>query len=1460
MTKILRHSSRLLMLVLIILSSSIARAQSSNETEGCAPLVVQFTAPGSSSSYYWDFDDGGTSQVANPAHTFTQVKNHTVKFKESQNGAVIGTIVITIYPKPKPSFTSDPSGGCAPLLVNFSNTSEVAAGITVTNYSWVFGDGTGGNGNANPTHKYINTGEYTVGMQLQTDKAGCDTTIAIANYIKTTNPPTPSFVTNPSPPVACAPPLNVSFTNTTAPGAYTFTWDFGAGETYTGTNPPAKNYTTTGTFPVSLILSDDVGCTKQTGISVGIGTPSPTFTLPNDTLCVGQIYKATNTSPAGTYQWEFGPDATPSTSVQISPNFRFNTGGTKTIKLTATSPDGQCTGSTTMTVFVEDVTASVTVDPTYSCSEPVTLKYTGTSTAPVTWEYLFEDGTTSNDQNPTYLYVDQDTTTHSLEGFHKVLTKVTITTAAGCKSTSTVETDVNTPNALFIPDVVDGCAPLTVEFNDTSYSNEPIAHWIWDFGDGNTLDNTTADDPTHTYNTPGEYPVRLIIINDGGCRDTSYVQTIYVGGPIGLDFTVDKTDICPGDVVQFTNTSNDDKIDDYHYYSDGDRLSHCGKEANPSWTFHDVGQHDVKMEVIYNGCHSELNKANLITVHGPIAKAQYEMDCAQPFEYQFSNLIADSDSLYWDFGDGQDTAIVAGSVTHTYAATGDYTVILKAINTTSGCPESLDTIEVFVRDIKADFTIPAQVCKGVDLMLDASSSRDVNGFCNTNYQWNSSERRPITVGEPKLPFEFSFGQSGDQWVELIVDDVNGCRDTLKQFTRVFGAEATVLPTDTLICLPNDVAFTTTSAGDTTLASWEWDFGDGSTGTGTSITHTFHKPGNFFSVTFKVKDVLGCEGTATSTINVYQPTSTIATVPVPANICAGETVSFTASDFTQQGSHLDFSWDFGNSTTGTGSTGMATYTSGGSYPVVLSFTEVATGCQGTTTSTVNVQDYPIADFKTSEDGHTVLCYPINIQFIDQSVPSSNLSQYWDFGNGGNAVGDTVFTVFQKGNFDITHIVTSTFGCSDTIVKPISTTGPEGSFTLDKTTICLGEDITATVNAADTVDVGSFYFDFGDGTLVHDSLQATHAYTFLPGSNQQPIKLILTSVDGVCSYTAEQIVNILNTKAEFTNSSGNLTGCEQAEFVFVNQSIDANQFEWDFGDGSGTSNLQNPTHTYTGAGTYTVTLSVSSSATNCTDMITHDVIILPEVPISADDVSMCQGDTAVLNVNSPIATYIYTWTPDTYLGTPNNSTTTAFPPATTDFVVTADDGHGCVGTDTVTLFVVVPLPDINFDTTIFAGTTIQLPVEYQAPYTFSWNPETGLSCLVCSNPSVTPTEDIVYSLNIGNDAGCANSTGTFMIHIFPEEIQIPNAFTPNGDGNNDFFNIIATDDVAALMDVTSFRVYSRWGQKVYDNEHPDRGWDGKFKGKAMPSDAYPFVVEVTFLNGKKKTIKGTVTLIR
>src|SRR5690606_6726146 len=130
--------------------------------------------------------------------------------------------------------------------------------------------------------------------------------------------------------------------------------------------------------------------------------------------------------------------------------------------------------------------------------------------------------------------------------------------------------------------------------------------------------------------------------------------------------------------------------------------SHCFNEPNPFWVFNtETGVMDVTLEVLYNGCKSEIVKDDLITVNGPIAKIDYKIECDDPFNVMFADSSYEATTIKWYFGDG-DSSMVASPV-HTYAAIGNYEVVLVAGNDLSGCPESRDTVGIYIRNIEAKF-------------------------------------------------------------------------------------------------------------------------------------------------------------------------------------------------------------------------------------------------------------------------------------------------------------------------------------------------------------------------------------------------------------------------------------------------------------------------------------------------------------------------------------------------------------------------------------------------------------------------------------------------------------------------------------------------------------------------------------------------------------------------------------
>lgn len=146
-------------------------------------------------------------------------------------------------------------------------------------------------------------------------------------------------------------------------------------------------------------------------------------------------------------------------------------------------------------------------------------------------------------------------------------------------------------------------------------------------------------------------------------------------------------------------------------------------------------------------------------------------------------------------------------------------------------------------------------------------------------------------------------------------------------------------------------------------------------------------------------------------------------------------------------------------------------------------------------------------------------------------------------------------------------------------------------------------------------------------------------------------------------------------------------------------------------------------------------------------------------------------------------------------------------------------------------------------------------------FAWTPDVWLSCANCQNPVATPQESIVYSLTATDTHGCQAHDS---IHIFVKlvkEILIPTAFSPNGDGLNDRFYVLGK----GISTIREFRVFDRWGEKVYEAENfepnkPSLGWDGNYKGKPATPDTFVFWLLVQYVDGSEEIKKGSVTLLR
>ncbi len=166
-------------------------------------------------------------------------------------------------------------------------------------------------------------------------------------------------------------------------------------------------------------------------------------------------------------------------------------------------------------------------------------------------------------------------------------------------------------------------------------------------------------------------------------------------------------------------------------------------------------------------------------------------------------------------------------------------------------------------------------------------------------------------------------------------------------------------------------------------------------------------------------------------------------------------------------------------------------------------------------------------------------------------------------------------------------------------------------------------------------------------------------------------------------------------------------------------------------------------------------------------------------------------------------------------------------------------------------VVTLPP---DTAIFFGSSAVLdPLVTGSIVGYQWTPAGGLSDPTIASPIATPQDSVTYHLTVTSGDGCIGEGKITLLLL--RKLQIPNAFTPNGDGKNDVFRI--PPQVTLLL--ADFSVYDRWGSLVFKTSDIGKGWDGTFGNKPAEAGAYVYIIRGTFL-GAPVLEKGTVMLVR
>ena len=321
------------------------------------------------------------------------------------------------------------------------------------------------------------------------------------------------------------------------------------------------------------------------------------------------------------------------------------------------------------------------------------------------------------------------------------------------------------------------------------------------------------------------------------------------------------------------------------------------------------------------------------------------------------------------------------------------------------------------------------------------------------------------------------------------------------------------------------------------------------------------------------------------------------------------------------------------------------------------------------------------------------------------------------------------------------------------------------------------------------------------------------------------------------------------------AGNDTTICQTDAIQFNTISNGLNFSWTPVTGLNNAGIKNPVARPDTTTTYKVFAAVGKC--NATDEIKVSVAPYP-VANAGPDTAFCFGNRVQLQASGGD---VYLWNPATFLDNPNIPNPIAFPTQTTRYVVSVrSTTSGCPkavrDTILITVYPKVIADAGPRDTVIVKNQPLQLNGSGGLVYT--WSPSTGLNNPNIKTPVAVLGNDMQYILKVTSDKGC---TGTDTIDVIVYKVEpdlfVPTAFTPNGDGKNDYFRPIPI----GMKRINYFKVFNRWGVLMFSSpEMKGRGWDGSYAGKPQDPDTFVWIVQGTDYEDKTITKKGYVVLIR
>ncbi|MEX1241807.1 MAG: FG-GAP-like repeat-containing protein [Cyclobacteriaceae bacterium] len=534
--------------------------------------------------------------------------------------------------------------------------------------------------------------------------------------------------------------------------------------------------------------------------------------------------------------------------------------------------------------------------------------------------------------------------------------------------------------------------------------------------------------------------------------------------------------------------------------------------------------------------------------------------------------------------------------------------------------------------------------------------------------------------------------------------------------------------------------------------------------------------------------------------------------LPLVICNGQTIRLT----TAAARNVTFAWTKDGLPTG-GDTPYLNITTPGTYQVT---TIGESGlCTVASDPVAVASDAANAPATPTITANTPLCIGAALNLQTETVASA--TYIW---NGPNdftsAVEDPSIASVTDAHAGIYSLQVQVGLCKSEIVTKRVDVASMASFTITSNnttnTVCDGSAVTLTVNnQADH----TYQWTLNGADI------AGQTSTSLSASQEGVYTARVTNTTLSCDTETDAVmVTVLQPPiAEFTSDA---PGCTEEDVVFTNQSTaDARAtvvHSWNFGDGFNSS-AESPTHAYTTAQSFNATLTVTyQGVAGCSDNVIKPINIVSAVQpaITGTAASSCPDEEVTLSIAGTFASILWS----------NSATGSSIDVLPGTWSVNTVDANGCAGTDEITITEkIAPTLTASADPeTIAAGATAQLNAS--GADTYSWLPPETLDNPAIATPVASPSTTTTYTVVGTNADGCDDSVQ--VVVTVAGVATFPVAFSPNGDGQNDIWDVRAEtnpDCILSIFDGRGMRIFEKGGEN----------WDGTYKGQAVPAGTYYFV---------------------